>query len=422
VGTRRAQRHTALVVLEEMSHAMEASVAQPSVDVLGFDDGMGSGDEGADLQRARRQQVEESTEGCVARSSARSPPGSRSPAARTGRRSAQDRRSARNGRRAPSRSRRSTAGRGGSCRCPRPAHDPARAGPQARLGRCCPRRQPGRCDRHRCRRSSYRAPARDMRSPRRRARTGHRPGCLCHAAAVGHSVDPNDADTGGNEQPYHQLSDQPEADDARRLAELHLGPAHALHGDGSDRRERGVLRHDTGGNGHAQVGRDPVQLRVEGELVAGRRHDVPDGELLGTRTDLDDDAAQGIAERGVAVQLAHGLAVGRDGTLLDGGVENLPDLVGPGPGLPEEGETRLAHLHQLGAGRDERVGRPDEHSPGFAGRRGHVEHDELTRPVVLGHLPHATSPSAFCPLHRPALLASPPRHRQRGRSGTRARG
>ena len=53
---------SAPVVLEEMSHAMEASVAQLRVDVLGIGDGMGSGDEGADLHRAPRQQVEEALE------------------------------------------------------------------------------------------------------------------------------------------------------------------------------------------------------------------------------------------------------------------------------------------------------------------------------------------------------------------------
>ena len=74
------------------------------------------------------------------------------------------------------------------------------------------------------------------------AGTGHRPGCLCHAAPVGHGVDADDTDTGCNEQPDHQLSDQSEAYDAGRLAELRLGPPHALHGDGPDGREGGVLR------------------------------------------------------------------------------------------------------------------------------------------------------------------------------------
>ncbi len=49
---------------------------------------------------------------------------------------------------------------------------------------------------------------------------------------------------------------------------------------------------DALGNRHAEVDRHPVDLGVEGELVAGGGDEVTDRELLRAGADLDDDAAQ----------------------------------------------------------------------------------------------------------------------------------
>ena len=74
------------------------------------------------------------------------------------------------------------------------------------------------------------------------------PACLGEPAALLDGVDADDPHPGGDEQPHDELADEPEADDARHLAELRLAAAHALHGDGADGGERRVLRGDALGH------------------------------------------------------------------------------------------------------------------------------------------------------------------------------
>ena len=54
-------------------------------------------------------------------------------------------------------------------------------------------------------------------------------------------VEPDDAHASGDQQPDHELADETETDDAGGIAELGLGAADALHGDGPDSGEGGVL-------------------------------------------------------------------------------------------------------------------------------------------------------------------------------------
>ena len=168
-----------------------------------------------------------------------------------------------------------------------------------------------------------------------------------------------------------------------------------LHRDGPDGCERGVLGGHSVRHRNAQVGRHPVHLGVEGELVAGGRDQLTDRELLGTRPDLDHDAAQRVAERGVAVQPVHRLLVRRQRTLLSDRVEELAHLVRPGAGLADQRHPRLADLHHLGAGRDQRVERTNQNPPGLARGNGDVQNGEVTGLVVLSDLLHTTFPQAF---------------------------
>ncbi len=71
---------------------------------------------------------------------------------------------------------------------------------------------------------------------------GERPCLLGHLATRLDGVDADHLHPGRDEQADDELTDQPEPDDARHLAELRLGATYALHRDGPDRRERGVLR------------------------------------------------------------------------------------------------------------------------------------------------------------------------------------
>jgi hypothetical protein len=229
---------------------------------------------------------------------------------------------------------------------------------------------------------------------RRGTGAGKSSGLLGHPAPRLDHVEADDLDPGGHEQPHDELTDQAETDDACHLAQLRLRATYALHGDGTHGREGGLLRGDPVRNAHAEVHRHPVELGVQGELVAGRGDDVSHGELVDARTDLDDDTGEGVAERGVAVELVHRLLVGGHRPLLGHGVEQLLDLVGSGPSLADQGEPGLRDLHHLGARGDQRVERAHQHSARPARRRRGVEHHELTGLVVLRDLLHL-SPDAL---------------------------
>ena len=75
----------------------------------------------------------------------------------------------------------------------------------------------------------------------------HGAGLLGQAAAVRDRVDADRLHARRDQQPDHELADQAEADDGRRLAQLDLGPPHAVHRDRRHGGERGVLGQHPGG-------------------------------------------------------------------------------------------------------------------------------------------------------------------------------
>ena len=213
-------------------------------------------------------------------------------------------------------------------------------------------------------------------------------GLLGPQAAVLEHVQPDHPDPGRDQQPDHELADQAEADHAGGLAQLRLGPADAVHGDRADGGEGGVLGLHLTGHGHAHVDRDPVVLGVQRVLVPGRGDQLADVELLGALAHLDDHAAERVTERRVGVEPVHHLLVGGHRALLRHRVQDLADLVRPGPGLADHGQLGLGQLHHLRAGGDEREPGLHQHAARPARRRGHVEDAELPGLVVLRYLLH----------------------------------
>jgi hypothetical protein len=181
-----------------------------------------------------------------------------------------------------------------------------------------------------------------------------RTGLLGPLAAVLDHVEPDHADAGGNEETDHQLTDEAQADHARGLAQLDLALAHAVHGDGPDGREGGVLGRDARRNRDAHVEGDPVVLRVQRVLIAGRGDQLADAKILSAPPHLGDDTAERIAERRVGIQPVHDLLIGGHRALLGDRVKDLAHLVGPRPGLADHGQLGLGHFHHLGAGGDQR--------------------------------------------------------------------
>ena len=224
---------------------------------------------------------------------------------------------------------------------------------------------------------------------------------LRHPAASLDHVQAYDLNSGRDQESHRQLPDQPQADYARGLTEGDLGTPDALHGDSPNRGERGMLRRDAVRHRDAQIRWHPVHLSVQGELVAGRRDQLTYGEFFGTRADLDHDAAQRVAERCVAIQPVHRLLVCRQRTLLSNRVEQLAHLVRSGAGLADQGHSRLADLHHLGARRDQRVERANQDAPRLAGRNRDVQDSEVTGLVILRDLLHSNFPRAICPLPQP---------------------
>ena len=224
----------------------------------------------------------------------------------------------------------------------------------------------------------------------RRVGPGAAPGAalLGGAAALLDGVEAHHPDPRSDQQPHQQLADQAQPDDAGGLPQLHLRPAQRLHRDGTDRGEGGVLGEHPVGHPHAEVARHPVDLGVQRELVARCGDQVTDLEAVHALPDLHDHAAQRVAQGRPGVEPVAGLAVGRHRTVLGDRVEHLAHLVGTVPRLRQQRHPRLGDLHQLGAGRDQRVRRAHQHPAGPAGGHGCLEHRELTGAVVLGHVPH----------------------------------
>ena len=221
-----------------------------------------------------------------------------------------------------------------------------------------------------------------------RCRAPDRAGLLGQPAALLDHVEPDDADPRGDEETDHELADEAEADDARRVAELDFGAPHAVHRDRPHRGEGGVLGRDAPRDRRAQVDRNPVVLGVQGVLVARRRDELADAEFLGAAPHLDHDAAQRVAERRVGVEAVHDLLVGGDRALLRDRVEDLAHLVRPRPRLADHRHLGLGQLHHLRAGGDEREQRLHEDAPGTACRSRRVEDDEFPGLVVLRYLLH----------------------------------
>ena len=126
---------------------------------------------------------------------------------------------------------------------------------------------------------------------------------LGQRAAVGVGVDADHPHAGRHQELHHELADEAEADDQRELAELRLAPADALHRDRADRAERRVPGSTPAGHAARRGSWDPVQLGVQGVLVARAGHEVADRDVRDAIADLDDLAAERVAERGVRVEL-----------------------------------------------------------------------------------------------------------------------
>src|SRR5258706_73502 len=228
--------------------------------------------------------------------------------------------------------------------------------------------------------------------------THQRARLLSQPATLLDHVEPEHAHSRSDQQAHDQLANEAKTDHAGGLPELGFGSAHPVHGDRADGREGGMLRLDAIGNGDAEVHWNPVELSVQGVLVACGRHELADPELPGTAAHLDDYPAQGVAERCIRVQSAHDLLVGRDRALQGHRVEYLAHLVWPCSGLADHGQLRLGQLHHLGAGGNERVQRADEHAPGTADRSRDIEDNELPGLVILSYLLHCV----LCPSRRNA--------------------
>src|SRR5690606_10434041 len=107
--------------------------------------------------------------------------------------------------------------------------------------------------------------------------------------------------------------------------------------------------------------------------------------------DLLDDPAQRVAQRRERVELAHRLAVGGRQPVGGHALHDLGDLVRPRLGLAEQRHARLGHLHQFGAGGDQRERRAHQHPTRLDRGQGDVDEPQLTGLVVLHDLFHAVS-------------------------------
>ncbi len=103
---------------------------------------------------------------------------------------------------------------------------------------------------------------------------------LGQRAPLPHDVETHHPHPGGHQELGDELAHQAEPDHAGCVPQLGLGPAHPVHGDGTDGGEGSQRGGQTVGHRHAKVDGNPVDLGVQGVLVAGARHELSQAELL----------------------------------------------------------------------------------------------------------------------------------------------
>ncbi len=111
------------------------------------------------------------------------------------------------------------------------------------------------------------------------------------------AFDAEDVAAGRFEQLHRQLTDQPKTDDDAHLAQLHVGHAHALQCDRTNRGKRGLFVGDCLGQAYREVLGHGDELGVVGQTCARARYALALDETLDVVADFEDDARAAVAER-----------------------------------------------------------------------------------------------------------------------------
>ena len=213
---------------------------------------------------------------------------------------------------------------------------------------------------------------------------------------VGGHVDAEDPAAGRLEQLHRQLADQAEADHDARLAQPHVGDAHALQRNRADRDERGVVQADRVWHAHRQVSGHRDNLGVvrlasagAGDPIAARKR------VLRGLTNLQDGARAAIAEGyGHVEPTADGLD-GRGNPVASQLVGHLLDQLGSLAGGVEQVRAAGFDEHALGARADQRPLVLDQQPAARRQRRGHLDDARRARATVLQNLLHLSGQYAL---------------------------
>ena len=238
----------------------------------------------------------------------------------------------------------------------------------------------------------------------------HPPALFQPLYSRGARVEADDAAAAGLGHLHGELSEQTESDDADGLAELEVALPETLQGDGRDGRDAGVREADAVRNLHDEVLGDVAVFGVVGESGAAAGDAVADGDALDLRSDLDDDAGHGVAERNGLVELGLDfLERGPESLGLDL-AEDLLHLVGHLEGLADDVLLGEAGEHALGAGAHEAGHRPDDDAVRTAQRGRDLGEPHLAglerlknlfhRPVLYQTTEHdrSTEMCSLCPV------------------------
>jgi len=205
----------------------------------------------------------------------------------------------------------------------------------------------------------------------------------------GGEIDAKDGAAGGARHLGGEQAEQAEADDGDALAELGRGQAQAVEGDGAEGGEGGLLEFERVGQAGEQVARDAGVFGVDGEAAAGAGDALAELEAIHAFAELDDGAGGGVAEGHGLVEAVEGGLQGGQDAFAAGFVEDLADEVGARAGFAEQAFFGEFDDHALGTGGDERGGGAHEGEPAPRAGAGDFGYDGLAVTHVLEELFHA---------------------------------
>ena len=158
------------------------------------------------------------------------------------------------------------------------------------------------------------------------------------------------------------MADEAEPNDRDTIAETRICLPEAVKGDRAERRESRIAHGDVSRDGHAQIPGNRQDLRVRGS-VSATSNDVPRRKAANASADAHDGAGGAVAEWAECLKTVPDRVDRSADAVRPHFLDDLADLVGTLPSLPEKALAANLDLCSLRPRADERRARSHKDLP-----------------------------------------------------------